>query len=670
MGMTAASALSVPGNKISYNDLPAEYRTLFQKEMASAKANARSRAPSQSRLIAETKGGFNGYTGSKSDNSLKVSYTVSDSVVEVGEEVVFQFTLECTYQPMIFTVGGVVFNENFDDIGTIGPKEGVSYEVNEAAITADVPWTPTAAGYFNFVLVVRDGNGNQVAVTTNTVQVYSGDQPTFDNVGFDQELEGEGEDATVVNQLAMALSLNRSTVKVGQEITATVTLATAVDPVSYTAAWTHTDADGNTVKLTEYPVSGEVNAQAEEKTLTFSYKPLEAGEIQFVINATNGDGYHISNNSPLLTVEDGYYLEARLNRISGISAGETVTATYSIYGHECDSASYFIGWECLGEDDEVLASKSSQVDDRTGKSTYTPRIGSVCEFYVGVQCEHIKNTLPATASVPLVDGLMVDLDLTASSVKYGSSIGVNYSVEGGLTPYEKIIVTGYSYDKSQDATYSFVTKTLTDASGTVTGKPTVGDQVYFVVKVVESDGNTSTWTSDKATFTGGLEVTTPEITVTGLASQVSLGDPVTLTYTLSGGSGTIEADSSTVKWLSLTGDVLSEAPVSLSGVNTGTASYTPEAAGTCFCQLELTDAYGQSVTWKSDPISVVLTLPGDADGSGVVDSYDVLRIMQYDAGWSVTVNDLNADVDGSGSVTLSDAVQILRYLAGEIASLK
>lgn len=63
-------------------------------------------------------------------------------------------------------------------------------------------------------------------------------------------------------------------------------------------------------------------------------------------------------------------------------------------------------------------------------------------------------------------------------------------------------------------------------------------------------------------------------------------------------------------------------------------------------------------------------IPGDADDNGQVNAHDALLVMQYDAGWDVSVEKTNADVNGSGSVDLDDAVLIFRYGAGENVTLK
>jgi len=57
-------------------------------------------------------------------------------------------------------------------------------------------------------------------------------------------------------------------------------------------------------------------------------------------------------------------------------------------------------------------------------------------------------------------------------------------------------------------------------------------------------------------------------------------------------------------------------------------------------------------------------LSGDANEDGLVNIYDVLLVLQYSAGWNVTLTTDNADVNNDGVIGPSDAVQILRYCAG------
>lgn len=56
---------------------------------------------------------------------------------------------------------------------------------------------------------------------------------------------------------------------------------------------------------------------------------------------------------------------------------------------------------------------------------------------------------------------------------------------------------------------------------------------------------------------------------------------------------------------------------------------------------------------------------GDADDSGATDIYDALLVMQYDAGWSVSLNMENADMDDNEIINLEDALLILQQGANQ-----
>ena len=53
--------------------------------------------------------------------------------------------------------------------------------------------------------------------------------------------------------------------------------------------------------------------------------------------------------------------------------------------------------------------------------------------------------------------------------------------------------------------------------------------------------------------------------------------------------------------------------------------------------------------------------------SDALDADDILMMMQYNAGWDVTINELNADLDGDGEITIADLLLMLTS-AGEAAA--
>lgn len=60
---------------------------------------------------------------------------------------------------------------------------------------------------------------------------------------------------------------------------------------------------------------------------------------------------------------------------------------------------------------------------------------------------------------------------------------------------------------------------------------------------------------------------------------------------------------------------------------------------------------------------------GDADGNGTVDGLDATLLLQYAAGWDVTINEAAGDADGNGVVDGLDATLLLQYAAGWDVSL-
>ncbi len=644
------------GTRIPYAQLPADIRAAYESEMALAEKNARARAPGQTQLFAKLKGNVTPYTGSKSCNSLKVDYTVSQSVAKVGEEVYFYVNMECDYPPMVYVLGGLAFDESFEKTGDLTSNtDGVVLPADVTQKGMRIRYTHDKPGYFNFVIVVKDGNGNVVQLSTSTVMVYEEKEPPFSSISID-------------GNLALLMNVDRSKLDVGTVITANTEITTKADPVRYRGVWTLTDADGNVLDVKES--SAEVNAQNPSAKIAFEYQPLQAGKLQFRITASDGDGNLINTNSPVLDVEDGFHFTARLNRVSALMVGNSVTATYNVYGHDCGKVSCYIGWECHDADGSILASKTEVVKERSGKVSYTPRVGQEIEFYVGATCEHFTGEYPARAFLALIGGLEVERSLTANTVAYGDEIGVNYSVSGGLEPYQKIVITGYTFDESRSKTYTFLTKTVTEAEGTVMGAPKLGDEVWFKVQVVEEDGNVTAWETGKAALTGAPEVTAPTLTASLSSVRAAVGETVTLTYRMSGGSGTISKEDpqgSYAVWKLLDGTAVHTQL--LTGIS-GTSVFTPAEEGKYLCELVLTDGYHQQISWKSDTITVSAGIAGDANADGRVDLQDALLVMQYDAGWSVTLSKANADVDNSGAVNAADAVLILRYVSGESVVLK
>lgn len=133
---------------------------------------------------------------------------------------------------------------------------------------------------------------------------------------------------------------------------------------------------------------------------------------------------------------------------------------------------------------------------------------------------------------------------------------------------------------------------------------------------------------------------------------VSLGSPINHSqYTLVEGETVQLVWLENVTWTSSDEHV---ATVNADGLVTGVQAGTAVITAT-------TDS-GASASCR---VTVKAAGFGDANGDGIVDIRDALVILQYSAGWNVTLNIQNADVNEDGLIGLSDALQILTDYMGQ-----
>ena len=63
------------------------------------------------------------------------------------------------------------------------------------------------------------------------------------------------------------------------------------------------------------------------------------------------------------------------------------------------------------------------------------------------------------------------------------------------------------------------------------------------------------------------------------------------------------------------------------------------------------------------------TVPGDANGDGVVNTMDLIRLMKYISGVEVDVAEGAGDVNGDGKVNTMDLIRLMKYINGEDVEL-
>ena len=103
-------------------------------------------------------------------------------------------------------------------------------------------------------------------------------------------------------------------------------------------------------------------------------------------------------------------------------------------------------------------------------------------------------------------------------------------------------------------------------------------------------------------------------------------------------------------------------------------TYTDNTTGTANASLVTVSGYDPNVlgvqtvtvkySGKSTSFKVTVYSPGDANGDGALNGDDATLLLQYAAGWNVTVNTQFADANGDGKIDGADATLMLQYVAG------
>ena len=190
--------------------------------------------------------------------------------------------------------------------------------------------------------------------------------------------------------------------------------------------------------------------------------------------------------------------------------------------------------------------------------------------------------------------------------------------------------------------------------------------------VLEGDTITCVWPRGSCIVTGtaGNKATVkvniyaymlPEsISLTPTVVELEPGDTVTLKVAWEDSFAHVDK----VYWAAETEGILSYDKTSTSTKK----SFSARKAGQTFVVAMLDNGvYAVTLVNVTDPHA---RKPGDANEDGVIDAKDALLVMQYDAGWNVSINGYAGDVNADGKTDLADAVLIFQYSAGLDVELK
>ena len=210
-----------------------------------------------------------------------------------------------------------------------------------------------------------------------------------------------------------------------------------------------------------------------------------------------------------------------------------------------------------------------------------------------------------------------------------------------------------TFDKRTELEEDFDFLYIYDGSGNEIGKYT-GTELAGASVMVPGDSVKLKLVSDNAGSAWGFKVTDVK------SSQ----SEYVVSYDANGGSGAPEKQTK-----------LHDKPLTLSSIkptrsgykflgwatskSATTAEYLPGGSYTANAAVTL------YAVWKEDT-----RIPGDTNGDGVVNVFDLVRLKKYLTGGDVEIGMLNADVTGDGKIDVFDLLRLKKYLAGMAVELQ
>ena len=281
---------------------------------------------------------------------------------------------------------------------------------------------------------------------------------------------------------------------------------------------------------------------------------------------------------------------------------------------------------------------------------------------------------------PYVPSPMEICIVTQNATSSGQKFSFDYSISGGKKPYEyiDIYVTSHGYDGTDYFHPELLSERTGETSGSRSVTPYIGDNVSISVEVMDADGELF-YESKNIVLNKSPKYDVPEVTGQLNKQIVGCGSTISVQYQVQGGSGKVYSGNHPngyheVCWIYVAdGFVPLEYLQEKDNISSysGTASFTPDKAGTYICRIRFMDSYNCLCFWE-DSFQVITSanLPsfpnvgsnpehGDVNADGVVDLDDVLRLLQYFAGWDVEISPKNSDVNNDGAVNFLDAKYML-----------
>lgn len=470
--------------------------------------------------------------------------------------------------------------------------------------------------------------------------------------------------------VSVTASLDKSEVAIGEPITVSYEVRNSNGQPSVSVSFYVVD-DGK-----EY-VAESVYGLTETKG-SVSFTPTYGDTVYasvFVSNA--GDEFYDDYTTESATITgESDYTPLKITVTGGKNSyeiGETITLNYEITGGTEGQRSGWYHWTISDEDWNYSESDYIDLDGLKGQIKYTPYYGARIQLTIYAyddKSEIYENCEFELTGTPFAEVFNFTLVPNKTSVAKGNKVTVDYEITGG-SGVDEILSVYYIIGTDDGMIYSTEDITLSKRTGSVSFTPRFGDYLTVYVKAKDKYVE-EMWGAVRIELTGSDKTTPPKAATSFDKDPIVLGEPVNVKYSITGGTTPFDAVLTIRTWTEEGGtvDILTKKVTDSSG----TVTVTPEEGEQIIAFIEGTDDQGFSLygdwMWIELEAPAAPRLPGDADDNGSVSIDDAVAVLEHCVDGSKKINLNNADVNADDIVDAYDVLLILQYDAGWNVTLK
>lgn len=313
------------------------------------------------------------------------------------------------------------------------------------------------------------------------------------------------------------------------------------------------------------------------------------------------------------------------------------------------------------------------VEGREDKPIYCYRLAGpgAPEIHVGSQItvegklKNYKGTIEFDAGCRLLStmhevlpgpNLHIQASFDKKEAVIGQPITLTFTISDCIDSY-RASLTRRIYDTANGKVYTTQSIFADRYGAEIRFTPEYGSILEYDIRLFNKN-NQQVFTYPISVPITGTPATAPSIQLTNYRSEIGIGEKLTVEIQTTGYFSFIEGC-----WYVDTGSGFYYADsMVLRGKDT--VAFTPTEGTQLYFEVTGQTESG-TLTARTEYIPITQVVSGDANKNGRLDLRDALLILQYDAGWQVSLNSYAADFNADGQINAGDALAVLTELAGQ-----